>query len=323
MTDAEAIVATFARAVGNAAEGTFDPQPRPSRGPRPTLILKGNIDQVDYREERLAALAGGRAEPRLPRRLRPEVELKEHQLQGLAWMQHLLSLAPDRCRGALLADDMELGKTIQLLCLIARAREDDPQLPPALVVAPLSLLENWREEADKFLEPDSLKILTAYGADLTNVRVDRASVDEQLRREGLVRFLKPSWRGDADLVLTTYETLRDLEFSFSRERWSVMVCDEAQRIKNPNAAMTRAAKKQQAVFRIACTGTPVENSLVDLWCLFDFVEPGPLGALNEFGANYRRPIEAQSDEDRAKVEELRAVVAPQLLRRMRRRSRPT
>ncbi len=317
LIEAEAIVATFARATGEAAKGTFDPQPRSPRGPKPTLILKGNIDQVDYREERLAALAGGGTEPRLPRRLRSDIELKEHQLQGVAWMQHLLSLAPDRCRGALLADDMGLGKTIQLLCLIARAREDDPQMPPALVVAPLSLLENWREEADKFLEPGSLKILTAYGADLANLRVDRASVDEELRREGLVRFLKPGWRGDADLVLTTYETLRDLEFSFSRERWSVMVCDEAQRIKNPNAAMTRAAKKQQAAFRIACTGTPVENSLVDLWCLFDFVQPGLLGALNEFGANYRRPIEAQGDEDRIKVEELRAVVGPQLLRRMK------
>ena len=142
-------------------------------------------------------------------------------------------------------------------------------------------------------------------------------MDEQLRREGLVRFLKPNWRGDADLVLTTYETLRDLEFSFARERWSVMVCDEAQKIKNPNAAMTRSAKKQQATFRIACTGTPVENSLVDLWCLFDFVQPGLLGALNEFGSTYRRPIEAKSDEDRAKVEELRGMIAPQLLRRMK------
>lgn len=119
-------------------------------------------------------------------------------------------------------------------------------MPPALVVAPLTLLENWREEAEKFLRPGSLTLLTAYGEGLTGLRVDRSSVDEQLRREGLVRFLRPDWRGKADVVLTTYETLRDLEFSFARERWSIMVCDEAQKIKNPNAAMTRAAKKQQA-----------------------------------------------------------------------------
>jgi hypothetical protein len=317
VSEAAAILATFAKVRIDAGTGSFDPaRPAPSQK-RPTLILKGNIDQVDYREERLAALAAPRAAPMLPSALRPEVKLKEHQLAGLSWMQHLLALAPERCRGALLADDMGLGKTLQILSLIARAREDDPAMPPALVVAPLTLLENWREEAEKFLRPGSLKLLTAYGENLTDLRVDRSSVDEQLRREGLVRFLRPDWRGDADVVLTTYETLRDLEFSFARERWSIMVCDEAQKIKNPNAAMTRAAKKQQASFRIACTGTPVENSLVDLWCLFDFVQPGLLGALNEFGADYRRPIEAQSDGDRTKVEELRAIIGPQLLRRMK------
>lgn len=315
--EAQAIVSAFRRAEVSAANGGLAPAKLAPRGPRPTLILKSNIGQVDYREERLAALSEPVGAPRLPQRLRPGVELKEHQLAGLAWMQHLLSLAPDRCRGALLADDMGLGKTLQILSLIARAREEDPSMPPALVVAPLSLLENWREEAGKFLQEGTLRILTAYGEDLASLRVDGASVDEQLRREGLVRFLRPDWRGDADLVLTTYETLRDLEFSFAREQWSVMVCDEAQKIKNPNAAMTRAAKKQQARFRIACTGTPVENSLVDLWCLFDFVQPGLLGALNEFGATYRRPIEADSTDEGAKVEELRGLVAPQLLRRMK------
>lgn len=315
--EAEAIVSTFGQVRDQVAKGTFKPDTPARRDKKPTLILKSNIGQVDYKEQRLAALAKKPAPARLPSRLRPGVVLKHHQLEGLAWMQHLLALAPDKCRGALLADDMGLGKTLQILSLIARAREEDSHMPPALVVAPLSLLENWKEEADKFLESGTIKILMAYGEGLAGLRVDRSLVDEQLRREGLVRFLRPDWRGDADLVLTTYETLRDLEFSFAREKWSVMVCDEAQKIKNPNAAMTRAAKKQQARFRIACTGTPVENSLVDLWCLFDFVQPGLLGALNEFGATYRRPIEAQSDDDRLKVEELRSVITPQLLRRMK------
>ncbi|ANI78201.1 Non-specific serine/threonine protein kinase [Sphingobium sp. EP60837] len=315
--EAEAIVSTFGQVQDQAAKGTFKPDSPVRRGKKPTLILKSNIGQVDYQEERLAALAEKPAPARLPSSLRPGVALKHHQLEGLAWMQHLLALAPDKCRGALLADDMGLGKTLQILSLVARAREEDPGTPPALVVAPLSLLENWKEEAEKFLESGTLKILMAYGEGLAGLRVDRSSVDEQLRREGLVRFLRPDWRGDADLVLTTYETLRDLEFSFAREKWSVMVCDEAQKIKNPNAAMTRAAKKQQAKFRIACTGTPVENSLVDLWCLFDFVQPGLLGALNEFGSTYRRPIEAKSDDDRVKVEQLRGIITPQLLRRMK------
>ena len=317
IAEAKSIISTMAQVRREAQTGTFDPASSKRPGKRPTLILKENIERIDYREERLAALTAPRQAPRPPSGLRSEVQLKHHQLAGLSWMQHLFALAPDRCRGALLADDMGLGKTLQILCLIARAREEDPTLPPALVVAPLSLLENWREEAEKFLMPGTVRLLTAYGDGLRHLRVGRSAVDEQLRREGLVRFLRPDWRGDADLVLTTYETLRDLEFSFARERWSIMVCDEAQKIKNPSAAMTKAAKKQQAAFRIACTGTPVENSLVDLWCLFDFVQPGLLGALNDFGRNFRRPIEAEGENDRARIEELRALVAPQLLRRMK------
>ena len=116
-------------------------------------------------------------------------------------------------------------------------------------------------------------------------------------------------------MLTTYETLRDLEFSLARQKWSVMVCDEAQKIKTPNAMVSRAAKKQNARFKIACTGTPVENALTDLWCLFDFIQPGLLGSLKHFGERYRRPIEAETDEEKARVEELRKRIAPQTLRR--------
>ena len=130
-----------------------------------------------------------------------------------------------------------------------------------------------------------------------------------------MRFLRPGWRGNARVVLTTYETLRDLEFSFAIEDWSIMVCDEAQRIKNPNAMITRAAKKQKVRFRIACTGTPVENSLADLWCLYDFVQPGFLGALNDFGREYGRPIEQWEEGGREKLGELRAKVEPLLIRR--------
>jgi SNF2 family DNA or RNA helicase len=96
-----------------------------------------------------------------------------------------------------------------------------------------------------------------------------------------------------------------------------MVCDEAQRIKNPVAMVTRAAKKQNADFKIACTGTPVENTLADLWCLFDFVQPGLLGALNDFGRLYRRPIEIdeRDEEGKYRIAELRKLIEPQILRR--------
>ena len=99
------------------------------------------------------------------------------------------------------------------------------------------------------------------------------------------------------------------------QRWSAMICDEAQKIKNPNALVTRAAKKQNARLKIACTGTPVENTLADLWCLFDFVQPGLLGALKDFGAKYRRPFEAETEDEKARLKELRGLIEPQKLRR--------
>ena len=135
---------------------------------------------------------------------------------------------------------MGLGKTFQLLSLMAWLVEHDPAIAPMLVVAPVSLLENWKEEVNKFLLPETLLILTAYGDDLAPLRVPRDAVDARLRTEdGLVRFLKPGWVGSAKVVLTTYETLRDLEFSFAAEYWSLMVCDEAQRIKNWEAKTSR------------------------------------------------------------------------------------
>lgn len=300
-------------------QGDVPRKPEPgaqSRRP-PSLIIKANIQSVDYQEARREALETYSREPTLPTTLVEGIELKDHQKSGVAWLQHLFA-SPAHCRGALLADDMGLGKTLQILTLLAAAFEASPDLAPALVVAPVSLLENWKEEVEKFFAPGALPVLTAYGENLAALRLPRAAVDVQLQQEGLVRFLRPGWRGEARIVLTTYETLRDLEFSFATERWSVMVCDEAQRIKNPNALVTRAAKKQNVQFKIACTGTPVENTLADLWCLFDFIQPGLLGALNDFARRYRRPIEARTDEEKQRVDELRGMIAPQVLRRLKR-----
>ncbi|MDP2835163.1 MAG: DEAD/DEAH box helicase, partial [Pseudomonadota bacterium] len=229
--------------------------------------------------------------------------------------QHLWRHSPGYARGGLLADDMGLGKTLQLLTFLARAFADTPDLPPALVVAPVALLDNWQKEIERFFAPGTFRVLTLYDRELKACRVSREEIDQQLRGEGLTRFLRPNWRGNAQLVLTTYETLRDYEFSLAREAWSVMVCDEAQKIKSPAALVTQAAKSMNARFKIAATGTPVENSLTDLWCLFDFIQPGLLGALNEFGRKYKRPIEARTEKEKAALEELQALFAPQLLRR--------
>ena len=318
--EATRIVGTFREVLDEVRERTFDPEKRNRSVPKSkkTLVLRPNIDTVDYEERRATALRAKRHAPRVPRSLAPDAKLLDHQQEGVGRLQYLFGLrAGLNVRGMVLADDMGLGKTFQLLTLMASIIEEDPAATPMLVVAPVSLLENWKEEADRFY-PGAFKVLTAYGDALAPLRVPRESIDKRLRGEdGLVAFLKPGWVGDATLVLTTYETLRDLEFSFAAQRWTLMVCDEAQRIKNPAAMVTRAAKKQNAEFKIACTGTPVENTLADLWCLFDYVQPGLLGALNDFGRIYRRPIEIddRDEEGKKRIEELRQRIDPQILRR--------
>lgn len=281
-----------------------------------TLLLKSNLEQEEYVERRAANLLWEPHErPDLPRLLRPDIALKPHQLQGVAWLQHLWRHMP-QVRGCVFADDMGLGKTLQMLTFIAWYLETVPTPAPVLVVAPVSLLENWGNEIRKFFAP-GLRVLTLYGAALKDMRLTRDAVDEQLIARGLNKFLRPEWIGNAQIVLTTYETLRDQEFSLSAQRWGIMVCDEAQKIKTPTSLVTRAAKKQNALFRIACTGTPVENRLADLWCLFDFVQPGLLGPLASFCRTYSRPIEARTDEQLAALERLRRIIEPQVMRRMK------
>lgn len=324
LAEAKRVASTFDEVFRDIETGKpLDPdkytKPSQKQPARKQLVLRANIQALEYEEMRREAMGSVPAEPKMPASINPEFSLLEHQRAGLAWMQHLYGLQTDyQVRGAVLADDMGLGKTFQLLSLMSWLIESDPNIDPMLVVAPVSLLENWAQEAEKFFRPGALPVMTAYGDSLADLRVPRSQIDQRLLAEdGLVKFLKPNWVGSAKVVLTTYETLRDLEFSFAAQRWSLMVCDEAQRIKNPAAMVTRAAKKQNAAFRIACTGTPVENTLADLWCLFDFVQPGLLGALNEFGDRYRKPIEAETDEEKARVEELRAKIGLQILRRLK------
>lgn len=315
--DARLAVEALARAQQQIKEKSFRPDGSESSSePKKRLVIKRNLEENDYTEARADSLQmPAERHPVLPRTLRPGIELKAHQRTGVAWLQHLWEASPDRCRGTVLADDMGLGKTLQLLTFMASCFEADPKLPPALIVAPVALLENWRNELERFFLPGTLPLLMLYGSTLKSMRVGKHELDAELKAQGVTRLLKKGWVGDARLVLTTYETMRDLEFALAGQSWSIMVCDEAQKIKTPAALVTRSAKKQKVRFRIACTGTPVENTLADLWCLFDFVQPGMLGALSQFSRTYRQPIEAKTPEQLAKVEELRALIQPQILHR--------
>ncbi|CAG9172572.1 hypothetical protein LMG23992_02270 [Cupriavidus laharis] len=321
-----AIPTTQARTLLNAFQSMLDSQerirgdgtqqPRDKKPPKQTLLVKTNFHSVDYLEERRASLAlPSDWKVALPQCLRAEIALKAHQKYGIAWFQNLVAKAPAECRGALLADDMGLGKTVQLLSLIAWYYERNPGASPSIILAPKSLLDNWANEVKKFFTPSFPEVLVLYGDALRLRRQPLDLIDSQLQEKGIVDLLKPNWVGAAKVIVSTYEVLTSYEFSLAKQPFAFVICDEAQRIKTPGTLVTLAAKKLKADFRIACTGTPVENSLADLWCLFDFVQPGLLGALEEFGKTYRRPIECETDEQVETLKRLQTAIAPQTLRR--------
>jgi hypothetical protein len=279
------------------------------------LIVKQNVAELEYQEHRDEEQQIIQEAFVVPQHLRDDITLKEHQQIGVRWLWDKWQRLGEQSGGVLLADDMGLGKTVQMLTFMVSVLARDAHADPFLVVAPVALLENWKEEIGKFFKPHTLNVLTLYGAVLQEKRASYESYDEDLRQMRPPKLLKKGWIADAQLVLTTYETMRTFEASLAAQRWSVMVCDEAQKIKNPNAMVTRAAKKQNARIKIACTGTPVENSLADLWCLFDYVQPGHLGTLLHFGQTYRKPIETRTAEEELRIATLRKLIDPSILRR--------
>jgi hypothetical protein len=261
-----------------SAKGPDAAQP----GHRIALLIIDNVEQLSFRMEPRRAREGS---DRLPSAVKSK--LLRHQQEGLSWLQqHWTTGSP----GALLADDMGLGKTLQALAFLAWVREQmDARLwpeRPFLVVAPTGLLRNWRDEHDRHLEGGGLgDLLEAYGARLGSLRPERAVAGRELSA-GLPS-LEVAELGRHGWVMTTYETLRDYQHSFARVRWAVTVFDEAQKIKNPAAGLTDAAKAMNQDFTLAMTGTPVENRIEDLWCITDTARPGSLGALKDFSASFR------------------------------------
>lgn len=239
--------------------------------------------------DNLRRLAGllqtrGLTAPELPPSFR--ATLRTYQAQGVAW----LDLLRESGLGGILADDMGLGKTVQILALIALEKARGHLANPALVVAPTSLMTNWSAEAARFA-PD-LKVLVLHGAD---------------------RKHKFDAIGDHDLVLTTYPLIaRDRETLLARE-WHMAVLDEAQTVKNPDAATTRWLRETKAKHRFCLTGTPMENHLGELWSIMSFANPGYLGDKAAFSRQWRTPIEKRADKVRTTA--LARRVKPFLLRR--------
>ena len=241
----------------------------------------GRVDAaVDALRRRLRALAVA-ADPEMPRGLRGT--LRPYQRLGLAWLQFLRALGA----GGILADDMGLGKTITTLAFLLQEKEAHGAAP-SLVVCPTSVATNWVREAERFT-PD-LRVLLLHGP----------SRD-------------PREIGDHDVVITTYALLRNDIEALAAIPFRCAVLDEAQNIKNPDSATTRAAARLGAKMRLALSGTPMENRLRELWSLASFANPGILGTPRSFDTRFERPISA--DRAAPAGAELRAIVRPFLLRR--------
>ena len=217
--------------------------------------------------------------------------LRPYQKAGVQWMHLLSGLG----LGACLADDMGLGKTIQVLSLLLVQGRKNKEKQPSLLVAPASLLANWVAEIERFAP--SLKALIVHPSTMTAERMKQLTPD---RFAGL------------NLAITSYGTLLRLPV-LAETSWNLLVLDEAQAIKNPNAKQTRAAKVLRAKARIALTGTPVENHLGDLWSIFDFINPGLLGTSRQF-ANYAKGLVERTHNPYGP---LRDLVRPYILRRMK------
>jgi len=219
-------------------------------------------------------------------------ELRPYQRYGFSWLDFF-----QRWKlGAVLADDMGLGKTIQTLAMLLYQKETGGSLPgPSLLVAPTSVVTNWEREVRRFTP--GLTTLVHQGPG-------------RLRNGELIKAAQ-----SADLVLTSYALLRQDIDALQDVRWHGVILDEAQNIKNPSARQTQSARKVRGDFRLALTGTPVENRLSELWSIMNFLNPGYLGARQSFRSEFAVPIERYHDAEA--TARLKNLVGPFILRRVK------
>ncbi len=223
--------------------------------------------------------------------------LRPYQMEGLSWLATQESLGLNPC----LADDMGLGKTLQVIALLLHERGrikggNEPRPPPTLLIAPTSVLSNWRKEVEKFAP--RLKSMIHHGSERLN---EAAAFGKAIAA--------------ADIVITSFAIARRDGKLLRQAKWRRIVVDEAQNIKNPRSAQARAIRSLKAPSRIALTGTPIENRLMDLWSLFNFLNPGYLGTAAQFRRAYETPIQRGDDQSRAR--QLHRLVRPFLLRRLK------
>jgi SNF2 family DNA or RNA helicase len=258
--------------------------------PVETITAEGEIQTY------LDKLIGKAALTELPQPTTLKGQLRPYQQKGLAWLAFLEQLG----MGACLADDMGLGKTLMLISRVLHERESHQNdannpLKPTLLICPMSVVGNWSRELDKFAP--SLRYLVHHGAD----RLSGIDFTEAVKTH--------------DMVLTTYSLAQRDEALFKEVAWGRVVLDEAQNIKNPSAKQTQAIRQLPGQYRIALTGTPVENRLSELWSIMQFLNPGYLGSAADFSRRFTVPIEKYRDQDQAV--KLKQLVQPFVLRRLK------
>ena len=219
-------------------------------------------------------------------------QLRPYQRVGAAWLKEHYH----RGLGAILADDMGLGKSIQTIAFWLHEKSIQQKLPgPTLLVCPTSLLGNWRREISRFAP--ELRVYTHYGP-------------ERARGREFAQLI-----AQKDVVLTSYALARrDIDL-LQEQKWFGVILDEAQMIKNPDAQVTRAVSQLQADYRFALTGTPIENRLMELWSIFNFTNHGYLGSRAKFRKEFALPIE--NHQDRVAANRLKRMVRPFILRRLK------
>ncbi len=216
--------------------------------------------------------------------------LRDYQQEGVNWLNFLYEFK----FGGILADDMGLGKTIQTLVHLSRLKEDGKLTNPSLIIMPTSLIANWKNEVKKFTP--NLSVLSLHGS-------------ERAQRFGEIQ--------SHDLILTTYPLIvRDKE-KLESEHFLYIILDEAQKIKNPTTKMTVAIKTLKSEYRLALSGTPIENHLGELWSIFSFLMPGFLDTLSFFRNYYQTPIEKEYNFARQEI--LSKRVKPFMVRRTKER----
>ena len=218
--------------------------------------------------------------------------LRPYQERGLSWLSFLRTYGFGSC----LADDMGLGKTVQALAFLLREKEQGRLDGPALLVCPTSVAGNWLKESKKF--SPSLRVMIHHGVGRTK---DPDAFFTEIKQ--------------ADLVVSTYALARKDAELFSKHTWSGIILDEAQNIKNSESLQSRAVRTFKGNFRMALTGTPVENRLSELWSIMEFLNPGYLGTDAEFHKRFAIPIERFRDQRAA--ETLKRMAQPFVLRRLK------